>query len=61
MLLQEQHVHTDQSFASTCLGKLGGIEVVENKLMRQAKIEQIDDVAGKIAGKWHENDNVAEK
>ena len=52
---------SDQAFASTCLGKQGDIEVAENKLKLQAKIEQIDDVAGKIAGKCHENDDVAGK
>ncbi len=52
---------SDQSFASTCLGKQGDIEVAENKLMWQAKIEQIDNVVGKIAGEWHENDDVVGK
>ena len=52
---------SDQSFASTCLGKQGDIGVAENKLTWQAKIERIDDVAGKIARKWHENEDVAEK
>ncbi len=41
---------SDQSFASTCLGKQGDIEVAGNKQTWQAIIEQIDDVAGKVAG-----------
>ena len=41
---------SDQSFASTCRGKQGDIEVAVNKLTWQAMFEQIDDVAGKVAG-----------
>ena len=42
---------SDQSFASTCLGKQGDIEVAVNKLTWYAMFEQIEDMAGKVAGK----------
>ena len=41
---------SDQSFASTCIGKQGDIEVAVNKLTWKAMFEQINDVVGKFAG-----------